>query len=423
MTDATSGQPVPRFRIITGWPNWNPADNSTSIQWSTFDRFWLSFEGGKFHHRYEEPVIGGTADPAFVFKFEADGYAPFITRAVKATEGEFRFEVGLRPALATPVTVLSPDGRPASGADVGLVSPGARLKLVPGGFERDNVQSGGSLLLTDSQGRFSLAPDESVTRIIAANGLGYAEASPSALAAEPTLILQPWGRLEGTYLSGGEGAANRELLFQYGQGALDTVSTDFTAYRVTTDSEGRFAFSKVPPGKHRLVRVITEKVSGTSSWSNDHPLMEVVILPGETAAVTIGGSNYCVIARFKWPEELNPGTNADVFASIHTTPSLTPPPDALNNPQALAAWRELPEVKADLANRRYYGMTQKADGTWAGDDVLPGSYTMTVSIVQQMPAEAGGSKTLAKAEVPLTVPPDPPTGKLDLGEIPLQPVP
>lgn len=416
VSDASSGKAVPRFRIITGWPNWNPSDNTTNYQWSTLDRFWLSFDGGKFHHCYEEPVIGGTADPAFVFKFEADGYAPFITRAVKAAEGEVRFDVAMRPALATRVTVLLPDGRPASGADVGLVSPGARLNLVPGGFSRDNVQSGGSLLLTDSQGQFSLPPDESITRVIAANAQGYAEASPSALAAEPTLILQPWGRLEGTYLSGGEGVADRELLLQSGQGALDTVSYDFTAYRVKTDREGRFAFSKVPPGKHRLI-------SGTSSWSNDHPLMEVEIRPGETTAVTISGSNYCVIARLKWPAELNPGTNVQVFASIHTTPGMTPPPDALNDPQALAAWRALPEVKADLANRRYYIATQKADGTWVADDVLPGSYTMTVTMIQQMPAEAGETKMLAKAEVPLTVPADPPTGKLDLGEILLQPAP
>ena len=95
----------------------------------------------------------------------------------------------------------------------------------------------------------------------------------------------------------------------------------------------------------------------------------------------------------------------------------------MNNPQALLAWRALPEVKADLANRRYYGMTQNVGGTWVADDVPPGSYTITVSLVQQWPVEAVEPKTLAKAEVPLTVSADPPTGRLDLGEILLQPVP
>jgi hypothetical protein len=48
---------------------------------------------------------------------------------------------------------------------------------------------------------------------------------------------------------------------------------------------------------------------------------------------------------------------------------------------------------------------------------------MTTSVVQQTASEAGELKTLAKVDVPVTVPADPPTGKLDLGEIPLQPVP
>ena len=40
----------------------------------------MSFDGGMFQHTYEEPALGGTPNPAFVFKFEADGYAPFVTR-------------------------------------------------------------------------------------------------------------------------------------------------------------------------------------------------------------------------------------------------------------------------------------------------------------------------------------------------------
>ena len=127
--DAATGQPIPRFRIVTGWPNWNPIDNTTNFQWSTIDRFWLSFDGGKFQHTYEEPVLGGTPNHGFVFKFEADGYAPFVTHPVAATERDVRFDVTLNPASATEVTVLQPDGGPASGVDIGLVSPGV---IIPG---------------------------------------------------------------------------------------------------------------------------------------------------------------------------------------------------------------------------------------------------------------------------------------------------
>ncbi len=131
--DATTGLPIPRFRIVTGWPVSNPIDNTTNVQWSTIDRFWLSFDGGKFRHTYEEPVVGGTPDPKFAFKFDADGYAPFVTRPVAATERDVRFEVTLNPAAATEITVLLPDGGLASAVDIGLVSPGSRFVSDSGG--------------------------------------------------------------------------------------------------------------------------------------------------------------------------------------------------------------------------------------------------------------------------------------------------
>ena len=143
--DASSGQPIPKFRIITGWPQWDPINNGTNAQWSTLDRFWLNFTGGQFRHVFEEAVIGGMSNPGFVFKFQADGYAPFVTRAVGPEEAEASFDVALNPAESKVVTVLLPDGQPASGAEIGLVSQGARPMLIPGGFSRDNLQSAESL--------------------------------------------------------------------------------------------------------------------------------------------------------------------------------------------------------------------------------------------------------------------------------------
>src|SRR4029453_15627694 len=152
-------------------------------------------------------------------------------------EGEVRFEIAMRPAKATVVTVLSPDGRPAVNADVGLVSRGARLELKPGGFSRVNLQSGGSLVSRDGKGQFGLPSGESITRVIAATAECYAEANVTGLEADPTIHLQPWGRLEGIYLSGGRGVAGRELLFQFGNGDFNTVSSEFGAYKVMTDGE------------------------------------------------------------------------------------------------------------------------------------------------------------------------------------------
>ena len=216
--DKATGELVPRFRIGTGWPSSN-FDGTTGTQWSTIDRFWISFAGGKYRHSYEEGVISGTANRGYVLKFEAEGYAPFISRVIAADEGEVTLEVKLKAASVTTVTVLQPDGALAIGADVGFVSPGARLSLSPGGFSRQNVQSGGSLRATDGEGKFQLPADEAINRVIAAGPAGYVEVPRAALAENPIMQLQPWGRIEGMYSSGGQPAADREFLLQYAQGS------------------------------------------------------------------------------------------------------------------------------------------------------------------------------------------------------------
>jgi hypothetical protein len=260
--------------------------------WSSIGRFWLSFSGGKFHHFYEEPARGGTPNPGYIFKFMAEGYAPFITRPVALHEGEVQFDVALRAAAASTVTVTLPDGRPAADVDIAIVAPNAGLRLVPGGFSRANPQYGGSLLFTDGQGRFKLMPDDSVTRVIAASADGYAEATPTTLATEPVMVLQPWGRLEGTLLVQGQVGTNRTLMFQLGTLRSSGVSTDFTAYQVKTDSAGHFAFAQVPPGSHKLVQLI--EVPGTPSpngmvWMHQ-PLTDVEIHPSETTTVNVNGN-------------------------------------------------------------------------------------------------------------------------------------
>jgi len=415
--DSSSGQPIPQFRIVTGWPVRNPLDQTTSPHWSPIDRFWMRFKGGKFHHVYEEPVVGGTDHPEFMFKFEADGYAPAVTRVVKADEKDVRFDIALRPAPESVITVLSANGRPAANVDVGLVSPGALLQLVPGGFSHDNVQSGGAVLLTDERGHFKMPPDAAITRVIAASAEGYAEVPAAALAAEPTLQLQPWGRLEGTFLSNGQGAADRAVLFQYGAGDFDAVSSDFQAYQTKTDSAGHFVFAQVPPGRHTLVELVpTQVMPGGMGWVHK-PLQEVEIRSGETTTVTLAGCK--VIARPTWPAGLTGSPAWTIEASL-ATESPQPPEEAKADPAAMKTWRARPEIRAALRKARHFAVTSGPDGTVAAADVPPGEYVLSVNLVEKL-TDGGERKIRASARVPVTVPTDPPAGVLDLGEIALNP--
>src|SRR6266496_1612085 len=67
---------MPKFKIATGRPE------SRGTFWSTIDRFHPTFEGGTFRHVYEEAVVCDATNSGYLLKFEADGYAPYLSRFI-----------------------------------------------------------------------------------------------------------------------------------------------------------------------------------------------------------------------------------------------------------------------------------------------------------------------------------------------------
>jgi hypothetical protein len=383
------------------------------LGWSTLDRFWLNFAGGEFRHSFEEPVIMIEPNPGYAFKFEAEGYASFVSRVVRAEEGKVRLDVTLRTADSSTIIALLPDGSPAAGADVGLVWLGARLELIPGGFSRHHVEDLTALLKADAEGHFSLAPNDAIMRVIVAHANGFGETTPTALSADPNIRLQPWGRLEGTYLSGGKPARDRSLALEYGGGDLATISSG-SGFKAQSDAQGNFVFPQAPPGRHRLMRVIT---LSSNSWTSEL-VTEVEIRPGETTTLTLGASNCTVTVQLRWPDGMKRQAHWRVFTSLHTT-FPQPPAQVANNPQALAGWRQTPEFQALAAQARHYALTENAAGLWSAEDVAPGNYALTVNVADMPPAGGQGSNR-AHTHTTVTVPANSSGQTLDLGEIALQ---
>jgi len=149
------------------------------------------------------------------------------------------------------------------------------------------------LLTADGQGQFRLPPDDAIFSVIAAHPGGFTETTTSGLIAEPVIRLQPWGKLEGTYLFDGVPTAGHELLLEYGQGNRQGVSANFAAYCLTTGQDGKFRFAQIPPGQHRLVRRIE-----TTGWPAGHDgkvwrhqsLCDLDIRPGETTNLAVDGA-------------------------------------------------------------------------------------------------------------------------------------
>jgi hypothetical protein len=407
VTDAETGKAIPRFRIVSGWPNM-----MQGVNWSSFERDWLNFTGGKYVHKFEDALIHGTANPGYALRFEADGYASFIARVIKADEGEIQLDVALTPAATRQLTVLLPDGRVAANAEVGLISSGVRLEIAPGRFSRDSVSSGGSLLLADKEGRFSMPADDDIHTVMVVHSSGFAQFSRAALSDQDFIQLQPWGRLEGTVLSGGKPAVGREFSLEFAEINSTDLWFGYTAYRAKSDEAGKFIFPLVPPGKLKLLRIIPVK----NGWSNK-PEKDVEIRPGETTQVAIGGEGYTVTARVRWPAGFDQNSLQHLMATV-CTPTPAYLIELAKDPARRDRLQEMPEVQAFKNSRKEFRMGYSGDGEVSAEEVTPGEYMLSIYAFLRDP-ESKTNMTGLVGEVRITVPANPPHGKIDVGEVAL----
>lgn len=424
VTDADTHEPIGKFRIITGWPQRDLAPGGSSPSWSPLDRFWLDFSGGAYRHTFEEPVIGGIENPGYIFKFEAEGYSPQITRVVAPDEGEVRIDVSLRRSEEREITISTPDGRPAARAEVALLGPGARASLSGATFEMNN-SPGMIRKVTDGAGRFKLPGDDALVRIVVVHESGFAEVSTAV--AETSWQLLPWGRIEGRWTSGDRPVSDGELLVQAGPGLSDSLQFDFSSYRLKTDAKGRFSRDRVPPLRLNLVRLTRQDMgNGQTSWA--HGRTQVVdVKAGEVTEVNLGVSGYAVTLTPIWPAGFPAESGLKVMGGIHTAIP-EPPADVAGNPEALTRWSQSPEIRElALRARQFEGRVQ--EDRLVVDEVEPGDYTATLVVLKDAPAGSTpaspavqGPMPVLMGRKPVHIPAEPGTGPLDLGGVPLEPV-
>ena len=266
VVDANTGQSLPGFRIIVGWPQPNLAAGAMPVNdWSTLERFWLNFSGSHFHHVFEESVVGGIPNPGYVLKFEADGYESEVSRVIAPDEGEVRLKVALRPAKRRRFSVVTPDGRPATDAEIALLAAGAMATFYGNSFDGYSG-SGMRRVFADKQGNVDLVEDNLPERILVVHRSGFADVDPAT--SESTWTLAPWGRIRGQCLAGGQAVSGQELLLQGASTDQRGLHFDFNAFRVKTDALGRFEWNQVPPGRVSLIRVTRDdERQGDPRWS------------------------------------------------------------------------------------------------------------------------------------------------------------
>lgn len=410
VVDAETEKPIPRFNIICGYPT----GVDQHPQWIPFGRFRLDFSGGEFQHKLNEPVISGIPNPGYFFKFGAEGYASKISRLVAPDEGMVRFAVRLKPAGSRIVTVLLPDGQPAAGTDIALVTPGTRTRLTPVGFPRSPEQDQDALRRTDEAGRFSFPVDDAIERVIVAGPSGYAEMTSEALKAAEIIHLVPWGRVTGIYMRQGKPTANAwlvlEPIFYRGQ------MLSFQGFMDWTDDAGHFSFGHVAPGIHTLYLWIMTGTGPRMTLERRQLLRMVRVKAGKTTEVEFGRQGYSVAVRPNWPSGLAAPEKrrTTVLLADH---GIMPPQEMQGDVDAMVAWAIEQDRQGTFRFPQYYEMIRQAENEYLAEDVQPREYVLQIKVWND-----ATQQLVAGAESPLTVPVDPPTGHIDLGEIVLQPL-
>ena len=410
--DYDTGERIPNFRIVQGRPRVNWLDGTTNNEWSSIDRFWLDFSGGAYTNTFEEGVVGGQQNPVFVLKFIAEGYAPFVTRVITASEGEVELNVTLKRAKAITVTVYQPDGQLATLADIGLVSSGVHFQLAQGRFaNQSSMVSGGTLLHTKANGTFVFQPDDLVTRIIAACPEGYGEITPAALQSNPTLQMRPWGQLEATAYSHGQPVSGREYGFSQTDISPEFISFNFSA-GMTSDGRERITVEKLPPGHFCLVKHnAVQRTPGMVSWMNgDKTPFEIRV--GETTMQDLGMSNKTVTAHLVWPAGIQRQSTWQISGRMNTPVPEFPSETATNSASA----KERARLIHQIQNGLFYPVTINGDDSIIVEDVAAGDYQLSVSVGTNFTA-------FVQVEAKLSVPADPPSGTLDLGAVEMKAAP
>jgi hypothetical protein len=379
--DAATEQPVTKFRAGTG-------------PYGGVDDFYPEYPGmkgyadanGRFSLKVDEERTGAV-------KVEADDYAAQVERLPEAHDGVVQVVLRLKPSAALHGVLVAPDGTPVAGGTVAISSD--QLSGMPHLKNARLVDTGpqGKVVTTDAAGAFVLPSPPETGTVLAAEERGFGFASVQQVRDSGRLVLQGYGRIEGTYTRNGQPAAGQNFtLSMRHRGIL----FDWSQYNVTTDDDGRFTFEQVPPGAGQVERLVDmDPNSRAHRYGAD-----VTVLPGQTAQVALGDSGATLTGRILFASAPAEGEKLDLWGILSTVP---PPLPGGMSAEETRAFYQTPEGKAIARQAKTFVVNIADDGSLKVDSIPPGTYMLNVS-ASKPGSRPGENPPLASGKVQVVVP-------------------
>jgi beta-lactamase regulating signal transducer with metallopeptidase domain/protocatechuate 3,4-dioxygenase beta subunit len=370
--------------------------------------------------------------PAYEIRLEADGYETLAMKPIDFDSGDQALEPRLtRLRGPRQVTILLPNGEPASGARLWAAAASGDGPL----YSNTKGRFNGQRLLkaeADDGGRLDLPGIPATGWMIFTHPQGYLEAGAADLPADGTVRLGAYGAVEGRLLINGKPNSSETLsLTPLAWSPSLRLHVNYTA---GPDPDGRFRFPDIPPGQYKLYRWALPKRRDTSGQTitetYQHP---VTVVAGQTNEVEYYTPGRQILGQavpspanilVDWPWDVhtltlklpavagNGGVNREDYATF----------DAFQkaNTESYAA-----PGRWELARQaRTYSLRIERDGTFGIDDVPPGTYELRIGVTKPnddgQPNRFGRHEELGSLIREVIVPPG--QEPLDLGSmvVPIQ---
>lgn len=422
VTDAKTGKPVPKTKVTFGWPQIDPHHSRTNARFSINPRSGVSGssrDDGNYGYLLREKLMRGSASPGCCecfIKIEAEGYQPFISRPVRYDEEDVTLDASLKKASEIEVTLLDPDGRPASGAETGIIEPNVGFNLRYGRLLARLPNMPVVIRRTDSEGKFGMTENPQATRLVAVHPAGFLAASLENIGSNPVFRLQRWSRIEGTLRGMAGSATGRVMTLAFQDFDDDALAIEDEA---SVDPEGRFEFPKAPPGGLRVRQMTVRRASVSTVFKTVGRSEDVLVAPGKTENVTLGGG-YMLTGRLRLPAGISvpKGGYLDV---LFTIPGPKPPAGIRNNMQAVRQWAMTPETQALSRRAVYLGAMVQDNASFLADTIESGRHEMIVMVMPPPSAQPWNpARPLATFTREVVIPEQPGEGRIDLGDIPFE---
>jgi hypothetical protein len=292
--------------------------------------------------------------------------------------------------------------------------------------------------VSDADGRFRLPPKYAPEFVVTAHAQSFAEVPFSQMSSNTIVTLQPWGRIEGNFVLGGQPRANETISLGSGSfGHADSTRLSLSM-STKTDATGRFVFETVPAGERKVAWLpgFRDGKVGRVPFSHGVP---VAVKPGETAQVTLGGTGRLVVGKvvvagrdkpIDWTQDVQ-----SLTLKLPTPPELAfpKPADFASENEFTAAIQRIAEQnkpfwtsdegKALQRAQRTYVPLFNGDGSFRIEDVPPGTYTLIIALTEPSKTYSPFSQgtPIGALETEVTVPGNSDNTPLDLGTLSLTP--